>query len=78
MMILNKRNKLKKNAQAIKKAGAFFMGIKEENPKHEVGEDSTKYGEFISSFFAWIPLQKQKETAERLAKITEKNSKKMQ
>ena len=27
----------------------------------EVGEDSTKYGEFISSYFAWIPLPEQKE-----------------
>lgn len=52
------------------------MGIKEEYPKHEVGEDATKYGEFISSFFAWIPLEKQKENAERLAVITEKTDKK--
>ena len=54
------------------------MGIKEqEYPRHEVGEDSTKYGEFISSFFAWIPLEKQKERADRLAKITEKKNKKI-
>ena len=52
------------------------MGIKEEYPKHEVGEDATKYGEFISSFFAWIPLDKQKENAEKLARITEKPDKK--
>ena len=51
------------------------MGIKEKYPKHEVGEDATKYGEFISSFFAWIPLDKQKENAERLACITEKTDK---
>ena len=30
---------------------------------HEVGEDNTKYGEFISTYFAWIPLSKQKERA---------------
>lgn len=52
------------------------MGIKEqEYPRHEVGEDSTKYGEFISSYFAWIPLDKQRETAEKLEKVTEKNNK---
>ena len=51
------------------------MGIKEEYPKHEVGEDSTKYGEFISTFFAWIPLEKQKEKAEELARITKKENK---
>jgi hypothetical protein len=52
------------------------MGIKEqEYPRYEVGEDSTKYGEFISSYFAWIPLDKQRETAEKLEKVTEKNNK---
>ena len=24
-------------------------------------EDTTKYGEFVSSYFAWVPLEKQKE-----------------
>ena len=52
---------------------------KEENTKlgddgkiHEVGEDATKYGEFISSYFAWVPLEKQKEKVKRLQKITKK------
>lgn len=36
----------------------------------EVGEDTTKYGEFVSSYFAWIPLPKQKERAEELEKMT--------
>ncbi len=46
--------------------------------KHEVGEDSTKYGEFISSYFAWVSLPNQKEVVEKLEKITkkEKNIKK--
>lgn len=26
----------------------------------EVGEDTTKYGEFISSYFAWVSLPQQK------------------
>ena len=39
----------------------------------EVGEDSTKYGEFVSSYFAWIPLPEQKENAKRLQNITKKN-----
>lgn len=29
--------------------------------KNEVGEDATKYGEFVSSYFAWISLPNQKE-----------------
>ena len=26
----------------------------------EVGEDATKYGEFISTYFAWVSLPQQK------------------
>ena len=40
----------------------------------EVGEDSTKYGEFVSSYFAWIPLPEQKEKAKRLENITKKEN----
>lgn len=36
----------------------------------EVGEDTTKYGEFISSYFAWISLNKQKEKAEEMNNMT--------
>lgn len=35
-------------------------------------ENSTKYGEQVCSEFAWLPLDKQKEKAEMLAKITKK------
>ena len=35
----------------------------------EVGEDASKYGEFISSYFAWISLAKQKERAEEREKV---------
>ena len=40
----------------------------------EVGEDTTKYGEFVSSYFAWIPLPEQKEKAKRLENITKKEN----
>ena len=36
----------------------------------EVGEDTTKYGEFISSFFDWNTLTEQKRKAEKLENIT--------
>lgn len=49
----------------------FEQKIKEEFGA-EVGEDATQYGEFISSYFAWVPLEKQKEKVERLQKITKK------
>ena len=42
---------------------------------HEVGEDATKYGEFISSYFAWISLPQQKERAEKLQEKKKKNEK---
>ena len=42
----------------------------------EVGEDATKYGEFISSFFEWNTLAGQKRKAERLENITARNNKK--
>lgn len=35
-------------------------------------EDKTKYGEFISSYFAWITLEKQKEIAKDLENATKK------
>ena len=38
----------------------------------EVGEDATKYGEFISSYFAWVSLPEQKEKVEKLEDITKK------
>lgn len=42
----------------------------------EVGEDATKYGEFMSSYFAWIPLPKQKEKAEEMQNMTKRKNKK--
>lgn len=41
----------------------------------EVGEDTTKYGEFISSYFAWVSLPEQKEKVEKLQNITKKREK---
>ena len=41
----------------------------------EVGEDATKYGEFISSYFAWVSLPQQKEKVEELQDITKKKEK---
>ena len=38
---------------------------------YESGEDATKYGEFVSSYFAWIPLSEQKEVANKLENITD-------
>ena len=49
------------------------MGKKEKQTHPEVGEDATQYGEFISSYFAWISLPDQKQKAEEMNKMTEEN-----
>jgi hypothetical protein len=43
-----------------------------DNTKEKTGEieDTTKYGEFVSSYFAWLTLDRQKRTAEKLENIT--------
>ena len=38
-------------------------------------ENVTKYGEFVSSYFAWLPIARQKEKAEELANMTKKEKK---
>ena len=37
-------------------------------------EDSTKYGEFISSYFGWMTLDTQKKRASELEKMTNNNN----
>lgn len=49
------------------------MDKKQKQTSPEVGEDATQYGEFVSSYFAWVPLPKQKEKAQELAKMTERD-----
>lgn len=46
-----------------------------EKKNKEESEDVTKYGEFVTSYFAWIPTEKQKDIVQRLEKITNKNKK---
>ena len=45
------------------------------NEDIEEGEDATKYWEFITSYFAWVPMSKQKENVEKLENITKKKEK---
>ena len=44
--------------------------------KKKMVEDSTKYGEFIASYFGWVGLEKQKEEVEKLENITKKRDRK--
>ncbi|MDQ2084892.1 hypothetical protein RBH29_00380 [Herbivorax sp. ANBcel31] len=45
------------------------------NIKDERIEDTTQYGEFVSSFHEWITPEEQKKKARHLAQVTEKNNK---
>ena len=50
---------------------------KEQKQTHpEVGEDATQYGEFVSSYFAWVSLPKQKAKAKEMSEMTKKGQKK--
>lgn len=51
------------------------LGKQIRESSEEVGEDSTKYGEFISTYFAWISLPDQKEKVEELENVTKKKEK---
>lgn len=48
---------------------------KNENLKaamNEVGEDATEYGEFVTTYFAWVTPDKQKEKVKEMEKMTKK------
>lgn len=49
---------------------------KEQKQTHpEVGEDATQYGEFVSTYFAWVPLPDQKQKADEMIRMTKKEDK---
>jgi len=35
-------------------------------------EDTTKYGEFVCSAYHWLPIEKQKDQAEEMEKMTKR------
>ena len=68
-----------KNEKENKKDGYIMKNEKlnhqdVDDSENEV-EDVTGYGEFISSYFAWIPPEKQKKRAKELDNITKKGNK---
>ena len=65
---LEKKSASEKTKAKNKKKAREEFGV-------EVGEDTTKYGEFISSYFAWISLPEQKEKAEKMQNMTKKHKK---
>jgi len=71
------RNKFVIYAHNNSNIGGVYMdeNNKDKHQKIEFSEDKTKYGEFISSFFGWIPLSKQKERADELNEMTKNKDK---
>ena len=51
------------------------MSKKQKQTHPEVGEDATQFGEFVSSYFVWVPLPEQKEKADEMANMTKKEKK---
>ena len=51
------------------------MSKKQKQTHPEVGEDATQFGEFVSSYFAWVPLPEQKEKADEMSKMAKKEKK---
>lgn len=45
---------------------------KEEIGNIEESEDVTKYGEFVSSYFAWLTLENQKSRTNKMENMTKK------
>ena len=50
----------------------MFMNKKDKMGNMEEMEDVTKYGEFVSSYFAWLTLEHQKENAKKMEDMTKK------
>lgn len=51
---------------------------KDQTTKEEIGnieeeEDVTKYGEFVSSYFAWLTLERQKKQTRKMENMTNKH-----
>lgn len=48
------------------------MNKKDKMGNMEETEDVTKYGEFVSSYFAWLTLERQKQNAKNMEDMTKK------
>ena len=70
---MNKKDKVATKNNELNKKIEMENNRKAETSKmkEEIGEmeDATKYGEFISSYFAWMTLERQKQLAKRMEEI---------
>lgn len=65
--VVNKHNSIyNKNIEMENNTKAQTEKMKQEIGNLEENEDVTKYGEFVSSYFAWLSLEKQKSKAKEM------------
>ena len=66
----NNRNEIKENNANTTNTNKTLQESKltKNIEKNEEMEDVTKYGEFISSYFAWLTPERQKKRAKEVAK----------
>ena len=67
----SKNNELDKKIEMENNHKSQTRKMKEEIGSMEDLEDTTKYGEFVSSYFAWLTLDYQKNKAKKMEKMTE-------
>ncbi len=77
---MNKSDKTVESSKNKEKENQINQNGQARNMKEEIGqmeeiEDVTKYGEFVSSYFAWLTLEKQKEKAKKMENITNQRNK---
>ena len=59
-----------KQAEIEKQNGGDNKDVIKNSSEHY--EDVTQYGEFVTSYFAWLPPEKQKERAKEIDDMTKK------
>ena len=67
-----KNTELNKKIEMENNHKAQTNSMKEEIEDMEPAEDVTKYGEFVSSYFAWLTLERQKKQAKNMQDMTNK------
>lgn len=67
-----KNTELNKKIEMENNHKAQTNSMKEEIEDMEPAEDVIKYGEFVSSYFAWLTLERQKKQAKNMQDMTNK------
>lgn len=74
--VAGKNNQLDKKLEIKNNKKSQTQKMKTEIGSIEEVEDTTKYGEFVSSYFAWLTLERQKNKANEMEMIEKEKEKK--